>query len=121
MLIGNDNDLIYISIHRALSLMIVKCHNLEPVVDPSFCPLVWPLVVPTWGSDFSDLDIRTVPQAALPLNAILQDLQHPHLWELRHDLQVFDWNIKLGPIEGKHTLTGVSRGEREMGGWEVRV
>lgn len=122
MLIGVDNDLIQICIHSALSLLIVKCHNLEPAVvntqlSPSFGPSVrpptWPPVVPTWGSDFTDLDLVAARRTALRLNAILQRLQHQLLWELGHELQVFDWNVELGPVVGYHPLAGASRNERE--------
>lgn len=68
-----------------------------------------PLVpaIPTWGRDFTDLDISWAHLAALLLDATLQRIQHSLLWELRHDLQVTDWNIKLGPVISYHAFAGV--------------
>lgn len=70
-------------------------------------------VIPTRRGDFSDFDLLGVDHAALRLDAFLQHLQHALLRELRHDLQVLNWNIKLGPVIGYHALTGASGNKTE--------
>lgn len=64
-------------------------------------------VVPTRGSDFSDFYVAS--HGALCLNAILQHIQNSLLRELWDNLQVFHWNVKLGPVVGDNALTGVSK------------
>lgn len=113
MLIWDDNEHIWVFIHSALSLLIVNYLNLEPAVANTYFTVIVLLlpnlapVVPTWGSDFSDFYVAS--HGALCLNAILQRIQNSRLWELWHDLQVFNWYVKLGPVVGDNALTGVSK------------
>lgn len=116
MLIWDDNDLILVFIHRALSLLIAKCQSGACCCKYPVYPIMPPLalVVLTRGSNFTDCNVLVACLAALHLNAMLQCSQHPLLRELWHDLQVFNWYIKLGPVVGNYTLTSASRNEREM-------
>lgn len=97
------------SVFKALSFLIFKNQILKPT---RAIRLVTPphqtLVLHTWGSDLTDLDIRGTCRAALP-NATLQCIQDPLLWNVRYHLQVAVWNVELRPVVGFHALAGVSR------------
>lgn len=82
-------------------------------VAPPYDPHLVLGSVLTRGGHFTDLDGLVAPLALLN-HALPQHPQHKLLRELGQDLQFVHRNIKLGPVIGENTLTGVTHtGGRE--------
>lgn len=94
---GDDSDLIRIGVLVTLSSETVKMTEKE--AKSSEQPTRNSLIL-TWRGDFSDVN----GWKPLRLESTLQYLQHPLFRELRQDVQVFRWNVELGPVVGYHTL-----------------